>query len=179
MEYKVITEEEFLNLLDKENIDAKELPRILINKLRDKGMKIAVAESCTGGLISKLLTDEPGVSSVYDCGVCSYANAIKEKVLGVKSETLGTFGAVSPHTAFEMAQGVRNLADADIGISTTGIAGPDGGSAEKPVGTVFIGVATKNEIKVIKADFTAKKNNRDKNRQLSAHLALYCAITSI
>lgn len=179
MEYKVITEDEFLSLLAKENIDAKELPRILINKLQDKGMKIAAAESCTGGLISKLLTDEPGVSSVYDCGVCSYANAIKEKVLGVKADTLCTFGAVSPHTAAEMAQGVRNLASANIGVSTTGIAGPDGGTPEKPVGTVFIGIATEDKTRVIKADFTAKKNNRDKNRQLAAHLAIYCAITSI
>ena len=178
MEYKVITEEDFYALLEKENIDAKKLPRILINKLQDKGMKIAVAESCTGGLISKLLTDEPGVSSVYDCGVCSYANAVKEKVLGVKSETLSTFGAVSPHTAFEMAQGVKSLAGADIGVSTTGIAGPDGGTREKPVGTVFIGVSAADNTKVIKADFTAKKNNRDKNRQLSAHLSLYCVITS-
>ncbi len=179
MNYTTITEDDFYAILKKENIDEKELPRLLISKLEKKGMKASVAESCTGGLISKLLTDEPGVSEVFDCGVCSYANCIKEKLLGVKAETLEAFGAVSPQTANEMAQGVRHLANAHIGISTTGIAGPTGGSAEKPVGTVFIGISLEGEAKVIKADFTAKNNNRDKNRQLSAHLAIYCAFASI
>lgn len=179
MNYTTITEDDFYRILEKENINQKELPRLLISKLEDKGMKIATSESCTGGLISKLLTDEPGVSEVFDCGVCSYANCIKEKLLGVRSETLAIFGAVSPQTASEMAQGVRKLANAHIGISTTGIAGPSGGSALKPVGTVFIGISSESETKVIKADFTAKNNNRDKNRQLSAHLAIYCAFASI
>ncbi len=179
MDYTVITEKDFELLLKNENTEADSLPKLLIKKLEEKGMKVSVAESCTGGLISKLLTDEAGVSEVYDCGVCSYANRIKEKLLGVKSETLRKFGAVSPQTAYEMAQGIRLLAGADIGVSTTGVAGPTGGTIEKPVGTVFIGVSTKGETRVIKADFTAKKNNRDKNRQLSAHLAIYCAIASI
>ncbi len=179
MNYTTITEDDFYAILEKENIDEKELPRLLISKLEKKSMKVSVAESCTGGLISKLLTDEPGVSEVFDCGVCSYANCIKEKILGVKSETLKNFGAVSPQTAYEMSQGVRRLANAHIGISTTGIAGPTGGSAEKPVGTVFIGISLEGETRVIKADFTAKNNNRDKNRQLSAHLAIYCAFASI
>lgn len=179
MEYTVITEKDFELLLQKENTEAENLTKLLIKKLEDKGMKVAVAESCTGGLISKLLTDEAGVSEVYDCGVCSYANHIKEKVLGVKSETLRNFGAVSPHTACEMAQGVRLLANAHIGVSTTGIAGPTGGTPEKPVGTVFIGISTQDETRVVKADFTAKKNNRDKNRQLAARLAIYCVLASI
>lgn len=179
MNYTVITEEDFCEILKNENIEENELPRLLISRLEKKGIKVSVAESCTGGLISKLLTDEPGVSEVYDCGVCSYANCIKEKVLGVKAETLESYGAVSPQTAAQMAQGVRKLANAHIGISTTGIAGPSGGSEEKPVGTVFIGISTESETKVIKADFTAKKNNRDKNRQLAARLAIYCAFTSI
>ena len=142
-------------------------------------MKIATAESCTGGLISKLLTDESGVSAVFDCGVCSYANAIKEKILGVDSETLRTKGAVSPEVAAQMAQGVRRLADADVGLSTTGIAGPTGGTDTKPVGTVFIGISTSDNTRVIKADFSANFNNRDKNRQLAACLALYCGFSSI
>ncbi len=179
MEYTVITQKDFELLLQKENTKAENLTKLLIKKLEDKGMKVAVAESCTGGLISKLLTDEAGVSEVYDCGVCSYANHIKEKVLGVKDKTLKDFGAVSPQTACEMAQGVRLLANADVGVSTTGVAGPTGGTPEKPVGTVFIGISTKDETRVIKADFTAKKNNRDKNRQLAARLAIYCAIASI
>lgn len=179
MNYTVITEEDFCEILKNEHIEENQLPRLLISRLEKNGIKVSVAESCTGGLISKLLTDEPGVSEVYDCGVCSYANCIKEKILGVKAETLESYGAVSPQTAAQMAQGIRMLANAHIGISTTGIAGPSGGSAQKPVGTVFIGVSTEGETKVIKADFTAKKNNRDKNRQLAAYLAIYCAFTSI
>lgn len=179
MNYTTITEEEFLQLLKKENIDFLSLPRLLISRLEKNGMKVATAESCTGGLISKLLTDEPGVSEVFDCGVCSYANIIKEKVLGVSGDDLNTFGAVSPQVAAQMAQGVRKLANADLGLSTTGIAGPTGGSDEKPVGTVFIGISTEDKTKVIKADFSAKINNRDKNRQLAAHLAIYCGFSSI
>ncbi len=179
MNYTVITQEEFLQALEANNIDFLSLPRLLISRLEQKGMKVAVAESCTGGLISKLLTDEPGVSEVYDCGICSYANCIKEKILGVNADTLKSYGAVSPQVAAQMAQGVRTLANADLGLSTTGIAGPTGGSAEKPVGTVFIGISTKDKTEVIKADFSANFNNRDKNRQLAAHLAIYCGFSSI
>lgn len=179
MEVKVITEQDFEKILKEENITFEDIPKILIEKLKEKGMKIAAAESCTGGLISKLLTDESGVSAVFDCGVCSYANQIKEKVLGVKRETLETLGAVSPETAMEMAQGVRSLANAQIGISATGIAGPTGGSEEKPVGTVYIGVGTEENTQVIRGQFSARNDSRDKNRQLSAYLALYCAFRSI
>lgn len=179
MDYKVITENDFMQILESENIEEKELTHLLIDKLKKKGMKVASAESCTGGLISKLLTDESGVSEVFDCGVCSYANCIKEKVLGVSHESLEKYGAVSPYVAAEMAQGVRNLANADLGISTTGVAGPTGGSPEKPVGTVFIGISLKDTTLVYKADFSANFNNRDKNRQLAAHLAIYCGFSSI
>lgn len=179
MNYEIITEEEFLEALEKEKVEFLSLPRLLISKLEKSGMKVATAESCTGGLISKLLTDEPGVSEVFDCGVCSYANVIKEKILGVDTDILKEKGAVSPEVAAQMAQGVRKLANAHIGLSTTGIAGPTGGSPEKPVGIVFIGIATADKTKVIKADFSAKFNNRDKNRQLAAHLAIYCGFSSI
>lgn len=179
MNYQTITEKDFLHILERENIDFLSLPRLLIDRLEKSEMKVATAESCTGGLISKLLTDEPGVSEVFDCGVCSYANAIKEKILGVSDDDLKTKGAVSPEVAAQMAQGVRKLADADLGLSTTGIAGPTGGSEEKPVGTVFIGISTTDKTRVIKADFSANFNNRDKNRQLAAHLAIYCGFSSI
>ena len=179
MKYSIITEDEFFLLLEKENIDFSSISRLLISKLEKNSMKVATAESCTGGLISKLLTDEPGVSEVFDCGVCSYANSVKEMILGVSGNDLNTFGAVSPQVAAQMAQGVRRLANADLGLSTTGIAGPTGGSDEKPVGTVFIGISTKDKTKVVMADFSAKNNNRDKNRQLSAGLALYCGFSSI
>ena len=179
MDYKTITESDFEEILKKENTDFESLPKLLIKMLEKKGMKVATAESCTGGLISKLLTDEAGVSEVFDCGVCSYANHIKEKVLGVSSENLEEYGAVSPQVAAQMAEGVRILADADMGISTTGISGPSGGSIQKPVGTVFIGISTKGATRIFKGDFSAKYNNRDKNRQLAAYLAIYCGFSSI
>lgn len=112
----------------------------VVEALLERGWILATAESCTGGLVSEKITEVPGCSAVFTCGVCSYANEIKESVLGVRPETLMRYGAVSPQTAREMATGVRRLAGADIGISTTGIAGPGGGSAEKPVGLVYIAV---------------------------------------
>ncbi len=179
MNFETITEKDFDELLKKENIDPDSLAKLFIKALEKKGMKVATAESCTGGLISKLLTDEAGVSEVFDCGVCSYANHIKEKILGVSNKDLEEFGAVSPQVAAQMAEGVRKLANAQMGISTTGIAGPTGGSIKKPVGTVFIGVSTKDKTRIFKGDFSAKYNNRDKNRQLAACLAIYCGFSSI
>lgn len=179
MNFEVITEQDFEEILQKENTDFKALPKLLIKKLEAKGVKVATAESCTGGLISKLLTDESGVSEVFDCGICSYANHIKEKILGVSGSDIEEFGAVSPQVAAQMAEGVRRLAQAEMGISTTGIAGPTGGSDQKPVGTVFIGISTREGTKVYKGDFSAKYNNRDKNRQLAACLAIYCGFSSI
>ncbi len=176
---RTITENDFLRELEEKRITMDEIPALLIGKLSSHNIKIATAESCTGGLLSKLITDQSGASSVFDCGVCSYANSIKEKVLGVSADTLAAFGAVSPQTAKEMAEGVLRLSDADIALSTTGIAGPSGGTAGKPVGLVYIGVAAKTKTEIIKADFSAKNNNRDKNRQLAANLALYCAFISI
>ena len=109
--------------------------------LRERGMTLAVAESCTGGLIGHRVTDVPGSSAYFLLGVATYSNAAKERVLGVRAHTLREHGAVSTQTAEEMAEGVRRLAGAGLGVSTTGIAGPGGGTAEKPVGTVCIGVA--------------------------------------
>lgn len=179
MTIKTITEDQFLGYLKENNIVPNTLPHLLVGKLLSKNMKVATAESCTGGLISKLITDCSGASGVFDCGVCSYANEIKERILGVSGEALQSFGAVSPQVAAQMAEGVRRLAGADLGISTTGIAGPTGGTPEKPVGLVYIGIASENKTKVIMADFCAKNNNRDKNRQLAALLAIYCGFTSV
>lgn len=111
----------------------------LVNALKEKKLTIACAESCTGGLIAKSITDVGGCSSVFLGGVVAYANEIKENILGVSGETLKKYGAVSEFTAMEMANGVRRICGSDIGISTTGIAGPDGGTEEKPVGTVYVG----------------------------------------
>jgi PncC family amidohydrolase len=116
--------------------------------LRRRKLKLAVAESCTGGLISHRLTNVPGSSEYYLGGVTAYANEVKERLLGVGQETLVTYGAVSRETVLEMAQGIRRVLAADfplekiIGLSATGIAGPGGGLPGKPVGLVWIGLST-------------------------------------
>ena len=109
--------------------------------LRARGLTLAVAESCTGGLIGHRVTDVPGSSDYYLLGVATYSNDAKERVIGVRAETLAAHGAVSTETAEEMAAGVRRLAGADLGLSTTGIAGPGGGTEDKPVGLVYIALA--------------------------------------
>ncbi|MBE6898542.1 MAG: competence/damage-inducible protein A, partial [Ruminococcaceae bacterium] len=121
-------------------IDIGDLQTAAVTRLKEKGLHVATAESCTGGYVSKRITEVDGASSVFDCGVCSYSNDIKEKVLGVSHDTLVAYGAVSEQTAREMAAGVRRLSGAEIGVSTTGIAGPGGGSPEKPVGLVYVAV---------------------------------------
>jgi nicotinamide-nucleotide amidase len=105
----------------------------------------ATAESCTGGMIISLLTDIPGSSSVVDRGFVTYSNEAKEDMLGVSEETLDKYGAVSAETAYEMAEGALKNSRAGITLAVTGIAGPDGGSAEKPVGLVWFGMALKGK----------------------------------
>ena len=114
------------------------------DRLRDAGVMVAVAESSTGGLVCSLLTDVPGSSDYFDRGVVSYSNAAKVEMLGVNSATLNKHGAVSEPTAREMALGVCDLAGTTWGVSTTGVAGPGGGTARTPVGTVYVGVARRN-----------------------------------
>lgn len=112
--------------------------------LISKEMMLVTAESCTGGLIAKLITDRPGSSSVLERGFVTYSNEAKIELLGVSPETISTYGAVSNQTALEMAQGALKKSRADISISVTGIAGPGGGTDDKPVGLVFIGIADKD-----------------------------------
>ena len=144
----------------------------LCNNLIQNNLKIATAESCTGGMIASKITNVPGASACFDCGVVTYSNGQKTKLLGVSPKTLETFGAVSEETALEMCDGIKKLANADIGISVTGIAGPDGGTPEKPVGTVWIGVCTKNIHKAFKFLF---EGNREKVREQTAIMALTLA----
>lgn len=121
--------------------DLPELAQRFLDACKAKGILAATAESCTGGLIIALLTDIPGASSMVDCGFVTYSNEAKTAMLGVSEKTLAAHGAVSRETALEMAQGALSRSQAGIALAVTGIAGPDGGSEEKPVGLVWFGVA--------------------------------------
>ena len=126
--------------------------------LSDRGQTLAVAESCTGGLIGMRLTEVPGSSRYFLEGAITYSNDAKMRVLGVPEEVLNEYGAVSSETAKSMAEGVRSRANSDYGVSVTGIAGPDGGSDEKPVGTVFVGYADSSRSKSIKFTFPGDRH---------------------
>ncbi|MBU3190139.1 competence/damage-inducible protein A [Clostridium bowmanii] len=123
------------------------LENVLGGMLIDKKLTISTAESCTGGMVATKLINYPGISSVFMDGAVTYSNEAKMSRLGVSKETLDKYGAVSSEVAAEMAQGIAKTAGTDIGISTTGIAGPDGGSDEKPVGLVYVGLYMKDEVK--------------------------------
>ncbi len=125
-------------------IDIGSLERAVVEFLHERGLTLSAAESCTGGLIAKRITDISGCSDVFFGGCVTYTNEVKEALLGVSHETLEKYGAVSEQTAAEMARGVRMRLGTDIGVSATGIAGPSGGSADTPVGTVFIGISTRD-----------------------------------
>lgn len=130
------------------DIDSPSIEDTVIRHLRSKGLTVSCAESCTGGLIMKRLTDIAGCSDVFMGGCVTYSNDSKVKLVGVSPETLDAHGAVSSQTAAEMARGVRLALGTDIGISATGIAGPGGGTPEKPVGTVYIAISTSSGEKV-------------------------------
>ena len=121
-----------------------ELEVVVGMRLDEKGMTLAVAESCTGGLIGHRITNVPGSSHYYRGSITAYASDVKEALLSVRGETLARYGDVSAQTAREMAEGVRAAMDADLGLSVTGIAGPTGGTEEKPVGLVYIGLAAED-----------------------------------
>ncbi len=117
-----------------------------VHLLAEYNLTIATAESCTGGMIASELVDYPGISTYFNEGYVTYSNEAKQRLLHVKETTLSKFGAVSDECAREMAYGIMQAAGSDIGIATTGIAGPDGGTDEKPVGTVYIACAYKGKI---------------------------------
>ncbi len=128
--------------------DVNSLEEVVVGMLREKKMKIALAESCTGGMLASKITSVPGASEIFDCGIVSYSNDIKASELYVSKKDLEKYGAVSEQVALQMAQGARKKAHAAIGVGITGIAGPGGGTPEKPVGTVYVAVATKNTAQV-------------------------------
>lgn len=138
---------------------------------------IATAESCTGGLLAHYLTSISGSSTYFERGIVSYSNTAKQELLGVKKTTLEKYGAVSKHTAKEMAIGIRTKAKTNVGISTTGIAGPTGGTAEKPVGLVFIGIATPTGNLVARHQFTGDRLEIKKQTCYAALQLLLTAIT--
>jgi len=121
---------------------ATPLEEVVSEALVEKGWRIAAAESCTGGLLTKRLTDVPGSSRYVERAFVTYSNESKQQLLGVSDADLATHGAVSPQVAEQMAQGARKKAKVDVGVGITGIAGPDGGSEQKPVGTVFIAISS-------------------------------------
>ena len=156
----------------------------VVQLLKERGLTLATAESCTGGLISAEITSVSGSSDVFGFGVCTYANEAKMKLLGVREETLASVGAVSEETAVQMAEGIRKLANADITVSVTGIAGPTGGSEEKPVGTVYIGFSSAGHTYAKRYIFTGGKfpeaaNKREAIRYETALTALETVIKEI
>ena len=141
----------------------------LVSLSIEKNITFGTAESCTGGLISAFVTDVPGASAVFFGGVVSYDNSVKAGVLGVKNETLAAHGAVSEETAREMSVGARRLLGVDFAVSVTGIAGPGGGTKEKPVGLVYISVASSNGCIAVKNLFSG---NREEVRLQTVSKAL-------
>lgn len=151
-------------------VDYTCIEEAVIEKLKEKHMKVATAESCTGGLIAKRITDVPGASEIFDCGIISYANEIKHRVLGVSEDDLNKYGAVSEPVARQMAQGALKVSGADIAVSVTGIAGPDSDSTNKPVGLVYIGLADRDNVWV--RELRTSRKDRSYNRYVSASNAL-------
>ncbi len=143
-----------------------------VKTLKNKGMVMACAESCTGGLIAKRITDISGSSSVFNCGIVSYSNEIKEKVLGVSHQTLTDFGAVSEQTVREMVSGVLAVSGADIAVAVSGIAGPESDGTEKPVGLIFIAVSDGKITRVKKLLNSFNDDIRSLNRQSASDEAL-------
>ena len=154
-------------------IDSESIEQRVVELLKENNMKIATAESCTAGYIPKRITDIAGASSVFEYGAITYSNEIKEKVLGVKKETLIKYGAVSEQTAREMAAGIRRVSGADIGISVTGIAGPGSDGTNKPVGLCFVALDAA-DLQVCEKIETGK-NDREYNRWVTASRALNLA----
>ena len=130
----------------------------LFDLLKKGNLKISTAESCTGGMIASAITNVSGASGFFGTGVVTYSNEAKMKLINVKPETLEKYGAVSEQTACEMAEGVLKLGEADVSVAVTGIAGPTGGTSDKPVGLVYIGVSGKFGTVVFKNIFNGDRN---------------------
>ena len=141
----------------------------IIHLLKEKGYTVTTAESCTGGLLAGRLLNVSGASEVYNEGHITYSNEAKERLLGVSSKTLAAHGAVSSQTATEMALGAAKMANANVGLSTTGIAGPGGGTKEKPVGLVYVGCVINGSVEVQECHF---KGSREEVRNAAVEETL-------
>ena len=153
--------------------DDEELAQVVADRLMEQGLTLSSAESCTGGMFASTMTDIPGISQCFDRGLVTYSNQAKMEELGVSAETLEKFGAVSEETALEMVEGLKRVSGSDVCISVTGIAGPGGGSEEKPVGLVYIGFAYGDK-KICK-----KIQMRNVNRSWNRHYTLLCMLNVI
>ncbi|MDH3710962.1 MAG: nicotinamide-nucleotide amidohydrolase family protein, partial [Cyclobacteriaceae bacterium] len=148
------------------------LPKVLGDLLKNRGLTICSAESCTGGAVASAITSVPGSSQYFMGSVVAYHNHIKTSVLNVSPETLATYGAVSEETVLEMAHGAQKVLNADVAIATSGIAGPDGGTPEKPVGTIWMAVAYKDQA-------IAKKLNLFKDRAINIRYTSSAALNLV
>ena len=154
------------------SVDIESLEELVVQLLNEKGKTLATAESCTGGLLSKRITDIPGSSSVFHMGCVTYANEAKEALLSVPHETLLAHGAVSEETARAMAEGIVRRAGSDLGVGITGIAGPDGGTDEKPVGLIYIALSDGKQTWVAKRSPIGRTKSRAWHRHCAASQAL-------
>ncbi len=157
-------------------IDVNSLEEKAVELLLKNGQSVALAESCTGGLIAKRITDVSGSSAVFEYGVVSYSDEVKHNLLGVKRETLEKYTAVSEQTAAEMAEGIREISGADYALSVTGISGPSGGTEDKPIGLAYIGFAHSGGTSVHTLKTGKSENARDYNRYVAASTALHILV---
>lgn len=157
-------------------IDVEDIQHAVVQALAEKKLHVATAESCTAGYISKRITEVAGASDVFACGFVTYSNEMKEKLLGVRHETLLRYGAVSAGTAEEMAAGAKRVSGADIAVAVTGVAGP-GCSENKPVGLAYIGIADRDGVRAVR--FETGRKDREFNRYVTASHALHLVWKSI
>ena len=173
LEQEVAERVEMLKLIVGDNIygyDDETISSVIGKLLNQKGATVATAESCTGGLIGNVITEVSGSSAYYKGGIIAYSNELKERLLGVRHETLEQYGAVSEETAIEMARGCLAVTGADYAIATTGISGPTGATEEKPLGLVYVAIASREEVVCNRYVFTT---TRQQHQQRTANQALF------
>ena len=153
-------------------VDAESLQQVVVRMLRERGMKVGLAESCTAGLIAKRITEIPGASEVLECGIVSYSNRIKQELLGVSPDTIAKYGVISAETAAEMATGALRVSGADIGLGVTGLAGPDGDDRGNPAGLSFIALTDGSRTLARTVNTGRGGGNREYNRFVTASNAL-------